>query len=287
MKLWRYVVEYNKDLIKLVQKELSEQTGILLKVDGIAGKETLRALLHIEQIPTEWSTKRQVIAYIQYLAATEGIDSGPIDGKIGPQTDAAYDQLKAKLNGETWKPWRDDEGIGFGDIIGGAISSLFDGIPNWPVQTQEKLEAFYGPVGTNQTKVKVPYPLRLAWDKTTRVTRVTCHEKVAPYFVEILEETKNNYGLSEIKTLGLDLFGGALNVRKIRGGTNWSTHAYGCSFDFDPERNKLRWGSDEANFAKPEYEKWFKSWEDRGAVSLGRARGYDFMHTQFCKIRKK
>jgi len=45
-------------------------------------------------------------------------------------------------------------------------------------------------------------------------------------------------------------------------------------------RNKLRWGKDKTQFAKPEYEQWWKFWEEEGWVSLGRLKNYDWMHAQ-------
>ena len=71
---------YDKEMIKLAQKELSKETGVDLKIDGIVGKQTLRALLYVNQIPAGWTPKRQIVGYIQYLCATEGINAGPIDG---------------------------------------------------------------------------------------------------------------------------------------------------------------------------------------------------------------
>jgi hypothetical protein len=80
------------------------------------------------------------------------------------------------------------------------------------------------------------------------------------------------------------LFGGCLNVRRMRGGSAWSMHSWGIAFDFDPDRNQLRWGRDRAAFAKPEYNKWFELWEEEGAVSLGRVRNFDWMHVQFARL---
>jgi len=49
-------------------------------------------------------------------------------------------------------------------------------------------------------------------------------------------------------------------------------------------RNQLKWDHTRASFARPEYEKWFHLWEEEGALSLGRARDYDWMHVQFAKL---
>jgi hypothetical protein len=61
-------------------------------------------------------------------------------------------------------------------------------------------------------------------------------------------------------------------------------HSWGIAFDFDANRNQLRWGKDKAAFGKPAYKAWFEAWESEGAISLGRERNYDFMHTQFARL---
>ncbi len=132
--------------------------------------------------------------------------------------------------------------------------------------------------------VVVPYPLRIAWKKSQVVRRFTCHEKVADSIARVLTRVLDHYG-DQIKPLGLDLWGGCLNVRKMRGGTKYSTHSWGIAIDWDPERNRLRWDKNKANFAKPEYEKWWQLWEEEGWVSLGQEKDYDWMHIQAARVR--
>jgi hypothetical protein len=55
--------------------------------------------------------------------------------------------------------------------------------------------------------------------------------------------------------------------------------------DFDPSRNKLKWGRDKANLARPEYDAWWEAWETEGWLSLGRERNFDWMHIQAVKLR--
>jgi hypothetical protein len=40
------------------------------------------------------------------------------------------------------------------------------------------------------------------------------------------------------------MYGGLLNVRRQRGGTRWTPHAWGVEIDIDPENNQLLWGPD-------------------------------------------
>ena len=100
----------------------------------------------------------------------------------------------------------------------------------------------------------------------------------------VLAVVLDHYGLDEIKRLRLDLWGGCLNVRKMRGGDRYSMHSWGIALDYDPERNRLKWGRDKASFAKPEYDPWWEAWEQEGWVSLGRQRNFDWMHVQAAKI---
>jgi len=84
--------------------------------------------------------------------------------------------------------------------------------------------------------------------------------------------------LEKIKELRLDLFGGCLNVRKMRGGSSWSMHSWGIAVDLDPDKNQLTWGKDRASFAKSEYDPFWKIVADEGWTSLGKAENRDWMH---------
>lgn len=264
----------DKEVIRLIQTELNKRYHLSLSVDGIAGTHTMNALMRVELLPTDWQKSRKLVGFIQYLCLLEGINAGAIDGYWGPQTDYGYSLLKPKLEtGTIPAPWREDD-----------TGHLASPIGTWPRQTTDDLMAFYGDVGTNQTKVKVPYPLRIAWNKSQVIRRFSCHEQVAESIGRVLDRVLDHYG-DQIKPLGLDLWGGCLNVRQMRGGTTYSTHSWGIAIDWDPERNQLRWNRDRANFARPEYETWWQLWEAEGWVSLGREKDYDWMHVQAARVR--
>jgi peptidoglycan hydrolase-like protein with peptidoglycan-binding domain len=154
----------------------------------------------------------------------------------------------------------------------------------WPKQDYKSMVEFYGPVGENQTKLLLPYPMKLAWDTKTTLNKITCHKKCAGSLGTILENIKKIYGEKEIQRLRLDIFGGCLNVRKMRGGSAWSTHSWGCAIDVDPDNNQLRWGKDRAAFGRPEYKEFLDCFEQQGWVSLLRARNFDAMHMQACLL---
>ena len=82
----------------------------------------------------------------------------------------------------------------------------------------------------------------------------------------------------------MELFGGSLNVRRMRGGSAWSIHSWGCAIDFDPERNQLRWKKPKAVLSSAECADFWHFWEEEGWVSLGRARNYDWMHVQAARL---
>lgn len=260
-------------VVKIVQDQLNKEFNLTLKIDGMAGAATDSALNHCVLLPSDWTRERKVTGYLQYLAMKNGIEAGAIDGKWGPQTQHAYEELTALFaTGARPAPWRAEEGAGAAD----------DG--QWPKATTVACNAFYGEVGKNQGKVNSPYPLKIAWDTSKTLNRFTAHEKVCPSIERVLARVLDHYG-DTISALGLDMWGGCLNVRKMRGGTEYSMHSWGIAIDWDPTRNQLKWGKDKANFAKPEYDKWWDLWEEEGWVSLGRAKNYDWMHVQAARVK--
>lgn len=95
----------------------------------------------------------------------------------------------------------------------------------WP--RQDDVPAFYGAVGTNQTSIEVPFDMYLAWDKSTRARKITLHERVAASGLAALESIASTYSTKERADLGINLFSGSLNVRRMRGGTRYSMHSWG------------------------------------------------------------
>lgn len=130
------------------------------------------------------------------------------------------------------------------------------------------------------TTIQLPYKMRLAWDLETNVTRMRCHRLVADNFTNIFTDLLDCYGYEEIKRLGIDLFGGCFNYRRMRGGTSWSTHAWGIAIDLDPARNKLKETKRTARFARPEYKPMIDIFYANGFEGLGPEKDYDWMHWQ-------
>lgn len=274
--------------LRQIQRELKQRDFYLGNLTGKWSAELERAaeaaIASLRVNAREWSRVRLTVAVQQAIMRFHGIDPGPVDGWMGPSTQHGLDVYAAKVLGQSEgniPPERIDDWRDNGLLPNPPAATPPKPQPIWPRQSQ--VLKFYGPVGQNQTMLRFPYPMRLAWAKNVVVTRTSCHEKVHDAAKRILTRVKDHYG-DDVSRLGLDLFGGCLNVRKMRGGSAWSMHSWGIAFDFDPSRNQLRWGRDRANFAKPVYEKWFELWEEEGAVSLGRARNFDWMHTQFARL---
>lgn len=198
-----------------------------------------------------------------------------VDGAFGPLTERETLKFQAK-NG--LKP----DGV-VGPKVWEFVTKTTSNTPlsqKWPKQDYNSMVNFYGPVGENMTKLEVPYKLKLAWSPNVSLTKILCHQKVAKSLYKIFEDTLKAYGENNIKKLRLDLFGGCVNVRKMRGGNSWSVHSWGAAIDLDPDRNQLKWTKEKAEFAKKEYTEFWKIVEKEGWVSLGKAKDYDWMHFQ-------
>lgn len=263
--------------VQIVQTGLNKHYAQKLVVDGDAGAKTFAAINKVSLIPFHWNDKRKIISFIQVFALIEGIDAGPIDGYKGPQTNSAQDQLVYLIENGTKEPdWRNvDEEVSKHSPVKTDI----------PYQTYNDMVKYYGEVGENQTKVVLPHAIRLAWDTDTKINRFTCHEKVADSIVRVLTRVLEHYGHEQYVDLGMDLWAGCLNVRKMRGGNRYSMHSWGTAIDWDSARNRLRWHADKANFAKPIYNEWWDIWEDEQWTSLGRELDRDWMHVQRCRLR--
>jgi len=147
--------------------------------------------------------------------------------------------------------------------------------------TTKQLIAKYGKPsqeGNSLVMITLPYPMKLAWDLKTTVTKMRCHSKVADKFTAVFKEILEVYGLDKIQELGIDLFGGCFNFRQMRGGSDYSRHSWAVAVDLDPARNKMKETAKTARFARPEYKQMIDIFYKHGFLSLGREKNFDFMH---------
>ena len=153
----------------------------------------------------------------------------------------------------------------------------------WPLQRD--CMTFFGDVGTNQVSCEMPFPLIIPWEKKTKILKYSCHKLVKAPMERIWQRTLDYYGMQKIQELGINLFGGCLNVRPIRGGSTWSMHSWGIAVDIDPDRNALHTSWKDSQMSKPEYKKFVEFWYDEGAINLGKEANFDSMHFQFARLR--
>lgn len=210
-----------------------------------------------------------LVLFAQKRLAGMGLYSGAVDGWGGSATMKA---LQAALALPVTAPAPSDTAI--------TVDAL-----RWPRQSD--VANFYGPAGgpdCTAGKVNSPVPFALSWDRARIVSTFGCHKKVEAPLNAIFRDAVAHYGEDRFVALGLNLFGGCFNVRKMRNSGAMSMHSWGIAVDLDPDRNQLNWGRDRAAFARPEYEPFWKIVEAQGAISLGRVRNFDWMHFQFATL---
>lgn len=233
--------------------------------------------------------------WLQSRLTAHGFACGLIDGVIGPVTISAIKAFQLR-KGLAVSGQADAATI---EALRGSSSAISSDIrvqipdrdkPDpapaprgvWPLQ--KDCMSFYGPVGTRQTSIEIPFDMYLAWDKSVRVRKMTLHEKVAPSAALVFEKIEGTYSLADRKALGIDIFGGSLNVRRMRGGTSYSMHSWGIAIDFDPERNQLNQHRPQARLSHDDALAFWQAWEAEGWLSLGRARNFDYMHVQAARL---
>jgi hypothetical protein len=214
-----------------------------------------------------WPDARIRVAVEQIMMRDLGFYTGAVDGISGPATQAGLEKWQDHLTFHVDSP------------------NPAAGVPKavvWPRQAE--VERFFGKPGENQVRLKTPYPLYLDWALSEKLSGFQCHEKIHDAALRVLKRVLEHYGEAKIHELGLDQFGGCLNVRKMRNGSAWSMHAWGIAIDWDADRNQLRETSRTARMARPEYAPFLDLWEEEGFISLGRARNFDWMHVQAARL---
>lgn len=146
--------------------------------------------------------------------------------------------------------------------------------------TEKQIRAKYGSPGDikNLTVMALPYRMRIAWDLKSSVKKIQCHKLIAEPLTAVFSDLLGHYGFAELQRLGIDLFGGCYNFRKMRGGSSWSHHSWAIAIDLDPERNQLNQNHTTAQFAKIEYIPMNDIFYKHGFKGLGREEDRDWMH---------
>lgn len=230
--------------------------------------------------------------WLQSRLTAHGYPCGPIDGDIGTKTLAA---LKAFQRGKglpvsgqadplTIEALRRSSSNGAGQPERPASENAGRLSRSGPWPRQSDVERFYGRVGTSQGRLQLPFPMKLAWDKRRIVTSITLHTKVLDSAGRAFAEIAQTYSAKQRRDLGIDIFSGSLNVRRMRGGSRYSMHSWGIAIDFDNQRNGLRVKSPKARLSHADAVPFWEAWEREGWVSLGRERNFDWMHVQAARF---
>lgn len=247
-------------------------------IDGDYGPKTRKAVEIVGNNrggwPTEWSEARRIVAAGQAVLNAMGHEAGVVDGLPGHNTSEA---LVAYYGHDVTQ-----NVVDMGSSTHKSRKSQTS--RDLPRETQAELRRFYGPPGgPNCTagRVKLQYPMVLAWDTDTKINSFACHILVQELMTGVFAQALEQYGTEKFERLGLNIFGGCFNNRNKRLGSTKSTHAWGIAVDLDPLKNRLRWDSSRASFAREEYVPFWRIVEAFGATSLGRAENRDWMHFQF------
>lgn len=265
--------------VRDVQRLLSAAGYYSGLIDGQAGEKTMRGveLVLKKRSPTslKWSRDRQLVAAAQVILTFGGWEPGKIDGYAGNNT----------MNALAMYDFRVAHGVN--QVISRPATST---AINSPFPSQSDCVAFYGAPGAAvQARLKMfdlPVAMRLDWALDQKVKRVQLHEKCGASAIEAVGEIVKHYGEKRWRELGLDRHAGTYVHRKMRGGTSWSMHAFGCAWDFYAAPNGLMMRAPDALFSGEQYKSFFDIWENFGWLPLGRAIGRDWMHVQATKDLK-
>lgn len=187
-----------------------------------------------------------------------------------------------ETDAEGVKAFQRSAGLVADGIIGPKTTAALYKIPRRGLLSVAEVVPIFGDPGDtrNFTVIKLPYTMRVAWDRGATVNTVQCHKKIAVDLLAALTEILNVYGLEAVRALGLDLYGGCYAFRKMRGGNSWSKHSWAIAVDLDPDRNTLHEDHTTARFARPEYVAMLKIFYKHGFVNLGVEKDYDWMHME-------
>jgi len=256
-----------------VQTLLAELRYYSGAIDGIDGPKTLAGVEITERnadaSSSGWSRRRRLVAAGQRVLNGMGFDAGAVDGWDGHNTAEA---LIAYLSHRAGTPSQVDR------------APMTEKV--WPedIPRQGDCAAYYGTPGADVqrqlTQIGLSFPLRIDWNLDQTVTRISVHQRAAPQLQAALEAVHEHYGLARMQALGIDRFAGCYNHRRMRGGSSWSMHAYGCAIDFYAGPNALRMRCPEALFCGPEYQDFLDIMEAHQWLNGGRLWGSDFMHFQ-------
>lgn len=251
-------------------------------IDGVLGEQSNSAMQAIETRhaalyqfdPTSTTDARRHVGAAQACLDQLGYDPGLVDGWNGVNTTEA-------LNAFLFKTTNGKE-----EVIDRTPEAGFT--PSGDIPKQSQVENVYGDPETEIPSrlelIELPFDLRLDFNLRKKTRRIRVHRDCAAGLKTALIAVHAHYGPAEMTRLGIDRYAGAYNKRKMRGGTKWSMHAYGCAIDFFAEPNGLRMRCPEALFCKPEYKPFLDIMEQNEWLPALRLWGADAMHFQRARL---
>lgn len=245
-------------------------------IDGLDGPQTHRAVdAALGGVGARWSKKRRLIGAAQKILNDLGFEAGTVDGYAGHNTkEALAGWHYERLHGRREEVKREGS---VADL--GKASSL----PH-----QREVSSFYGQPGdqikSRLARVELPFKLRIDYNLRQSVSRLTVHERCAQPLKNALIAVHKEYGAERMRDLGIDRYAGGYNHRKMRGGSKWSMHAYGCAVDFFADPNGLRMKCPEALFCGSDYRAFLDIMESHGWLPAIRLWGKDAMHFQMARL---
>ncbi len=249
-------------------------------IDGVLGPQSQAAIKAIRAkhgdkytFAQTRSKTRERVASVQACLNALGYEAGAVDGYEGHNTRNALDGLIYFLaNGKQ-------------EVVERATIARPASGPKLPYQRD--VRDFYGDpanMNGNLVIIELPFKLRIDWNLRQTTNKIRVHKKCAESLKAALIEVHAHYGADKMRALGIDRYAGAYNKRKMRGGSKWSMHAYGCAIDFYARPNGLRTRCPQALFCGPEYKPFLDIMEKHGWLPAIRLWGADAMHFQAARL---
>lgn len=247
-------------------------------IDGDFGEKSFAAMQAVEAKhkaaytfdPTTTTETRRHTACAQACLTDLDQAPGKIDGWSGANTTEA-------LNAFLFK-----QANGKAEVVDRTPLPTAPQSSNIP--RQRDVATVYGKPGpqikSRLTMIRLPFKLRIDWNLRQSTNKITVHRDCAPQLEKALIEVHAHYGPDRMKDLGIDRYAGTYNHRKMRGGTKWSMHAYGCAIDFFSGPNGLRAKCPQALFCGAEYKDFLDIMESNEWLPAIRLWGKDAMHFQ-------
>lgn len=146
----------------------------------------------------------------------------------------------------------------------------------WPAADSASLREYYGPPGDESKLVTIDFPYPMFYDGRP-VTRTRVHRRCADSLLRVLRDIAGLIPTAPHIRDEAEDYGGVYNVRKKRGGTSYSLHAYGAAIDLDADDNSFRAAWPVAADMPLEI---IEAFAREGWVSGAAFWGYDAMHFQ-------